>query len=413
MQLGLELKIAYRFFRSKAKDKFVSAISIFSIAGIALGVATLIVVMAVMKGYEVELISRLNAMNGDVVVVPAKDADLSLLQKQLSDIPHVTSVISQVNGQGMLSANNTSAGVMVRGTDKNDLGEKKIVANSIQEGSLKDYDENSIIIGNALAKQLGVTVGDQVRFISPQSNSTVLGFVPKFKTLTVAAIFDVGMYEHNLGTVFIPLDLAFKLFDKNSVDYLEVAVDSPINTISVIENIGKASFAEGLIKEVRTAYDSNMALKEALQVERVVMYFILTLIILVAAFNIISSLVILVKDKSKNIAILKTFGMSSFAVMRIFVWSGMFIGMIGTAIGGIVGVLFASNIENIKQLLESFFGTTMFNPVVYYLTKLPCVLDVYNVIIVIITALVLSNLSTLYPAFRAASLEPAKSLRNE
>ncbi len=412
MFLYPELKIAYKFFKSKNKDTFISIISLFSIIGIALGVATLITVMSIMKGYEVELISRLQGINGDLSIIPYNSEEALSIQKKADSIQYVEYTIGQITGQGLLTNGKDSFGVMVKAMDETDILKKRLLVNNILFGSVNTFNLDSIILGVDLAALLGVDVGEEVKFISPNGSNTLMGFIPKFKTLTVSGIFDVGMYEHNMGTVFIHLDTAKALFQKQDIDDIEITIDKFEHVSFVVDQI-KKNIAYDYPITIKSVADSNKALQEALKTERIVMYFILTLMILVAAFNIISSLVILVKDKNKNIAILKTFGMSNKSIAGIFVIAGMIIGAIGTLSGGIIGLLFTYNIESIKAFIESFYGSKLFDPIIYYLTKLPVEVDLTNILFIIITALGLSILSTLYPAIRAAKIEPAKTLRNE
>ncbi len=412
MFLDPELQIAYRFFKSKTKDAFISIISLFSIIGIALGVGTLIIVMSVMSGYEIELITRLKGMNGDLAVMTNDPNTRDIIQQQLEEINGVDYAIQQINGQGLLSNGQDASGVSIKATSFTDIMKKKLLVQNILSGDLSNFSSDSIVIGIELATQLGVGIGDELKFISPKGSNTLMGFIPKFKTLQVVAIFDVGMYEHNLGTVFIDINTAFALFQKDNIDQIEVTIQNFDDAKQIIEAIRSNIAINHGLAIVNLAH-SNQVLQEALKTERVVMYLILMLMIVIAAFNIISSLVILVKDKNKNIAILKTFGMSDISIAHIFIISGSIIGLIGTTVGSVLGTLLAYNIDSIKRTLEYLSGNTLFDPVIYYLTQLPANVDISNIVIIIFTSLGLSVLSTIYPALRAAKLEPAKTLRNE
>lgn len=417
MSVGLELQIAYRFFKSKAKDKFISIISMFSIIGIILGVATLIVVMSVMNGYEKELIDRISGIDGDVVVTNytadgfAK-VETALLKSGIEVDASIEHIIRQTDGEGLLlGANNVASAVAVRGIDIENIVSKQIISQNITHGSLNGYMDSGILIGPALALKLGVNVGSSVKLISPNGTQSLVGYVPKFKTFKVVGIFNTGMYEHNLGTVFISSKYAGLMFEKLVPNKIEIKLLDE----SKLEIFTKKlhTILDGTGAVVLHKYQLNNHLREALRVERVVMYLILTLIIVVAAFNIISSLIILVKDKSKNIAILKTYGLSNSSISKIFVISGSIIGVFGSIIGSIIGILFVLNIENLKELLESFTGLKLFNPVIYYLTNLPSQIDWFGVVMVIVTSLLLTIFATLYPSYRACRLNPVVILRNE
>lgn len=413
MSIGLELEIAYRFFRSKAKDKFISIISLFSIVGIILGVATLIIVMSVMNGYEKELIERISGIDGDVVISNYSESDLQKVQDYTNNLSYIEHMIQQTGGEGLLlGINNVSSAVAVRGIDRDGILQKKIIGDNIIYGSLEGYSEDGILIGPDLALKLGVEIGDSVKLISPNGSQTLLGYIPKFKTFNVVGIFDSGMYEHNLGTIFVSFKNASLMFDKAFFDKIEIklADESKLDsTVEGLHNLLSTSSGTNILHK----YQSNNHLREALRIERVVMYFILTLIIVVAAFNIISSLIILVKDKSKNVAILKTYGMSSGSISRIFMISGSMIGILGAFIGSVIGIVFVLNIESMKEFLESSTNLKFFDPVVYYLTNLPSHVDWSGVVLVILTALLLTIIATFYPSYRASKLDPVAILRNE
>lgn len=409
MDLFLELDIAYRFFKSKAKDKFISVISLFSILGIVLGVGTLIVVMSVMNGYEKELIDRLSGIDGDLIIENYTETDFEKV-KAIGPQFGLEHVLRQVEGQGMLiGRGDLASAVAVRGISESELSEKRLIADNLRYGSMEEYEEGGILLGPELAIKLGVNIGDSLRLVVASGTQTLMGFIPKFKTFKVVGVFDTGMYEHNLGTVFIPSSSAEILFPKSETRLeIKLLEDSRIDAFTkvLVSHLSQNVF-------IISKFQANNHLREALKVERVVMYMILTLIILVAVFNIISSLIILVKDKNKNIAILKAYGMSSGSIQRIFILAGSLIGLIGTVFGGLIGIIFVLNIERLRTFLEGLTGVALFNPVIYYLTNLPAIVDWSSVCAVILTALALTLIATFYPSFRASRLDPIKILRDE
>lgn len=408
-----EWLIAWRYLKSKQKDSFISVISAFSLAGIALGVATLIIVMSVMNGYEVELIKRIIGINGHLTI-NRESGDIYDYDSYVSEISKIEGVefsAPMITGQGMASHESASSGVMVRGMRASDVMEKPALEDAIKFGSIYHDNTNEVIIGATLARKLGVKMGDKIKLISASSDVTILGTMPRIKTYEVVGIFDVGMYEYNASTIFMPLEAAQNYFDhENAVTDIEIILSNHKLTDVVTNEIAVLRDDRMMVVDFSK---SNEQLVAALTVERNVMFLILTLMVLVAAFNIISSLIMLVKDKSKSVAILRTIGLSKGSVLRIFIICGSFIGVTGSAIGGILGVMFAANIENIRSFLEGLTGTNLFDPMIYYLTKLPASLEFSNVVSIISMSMLLSFLATIYPAWRAAKLMPAQALRYE
>lgn len=409
-----EIKIALRYLKSKRKEGFISVISAFSFIGIALGVATLIIVMAVMNGYEVELIKRILGINGHISVSSpyGKIEKYQELISGIEKIPGVKFVAPQVIGQAMATNKENASGVLVRGMEGEDLKKKPIMDSAIKSGSLNNYIEgNGIIIGTTLAQNLRAGVGSEVKLIAPSSDAIIIGTIPRMKTFKVVGIFDVGMYEYNSSTVFMQLSSAQKFFRYyESISDIEIIAEK----LSQVEII-KSEIA-AIQKEPLTIIDWSITHQNwinALKVERNVMFLILTLIIIVAAFNIISSLIMLVKEKTRSIAILRTVGMTKSSIIKIFILSGSVIGFVGTFLGAVIGVAFSLNIERIKLFLESMTGLTLFDPVIYYLTQLPVDLEARNVVSVLLISLGLSFLATVYPAWKASKLMPAEALRYE
>jgi lipoprotein-releasing system permease protein len=411
---AFERMVAMRYLRSRRQEGFISVIAWFSLLGIGLGVATLIIVMSVMNGFRFELLSRILGVNGHLSVYA--DGQQALpnfdeLAKRVQAVPGVVAVTPTVEGQVMASANNQATGVLVRGLRAQDVAKRPILANNIITGNIADFEgTNAILIGDKLARSLNVRVGDQVTLISPKGNVTAFGTVPRMKAYTVVALFSVGMYEYDSRFVYMPLEAAQIYFQvENAVNYLDVMVDHPDNARDRATAIRTATGARNILDWQQ----SNSSFFTAIQVERNVMFLILTLIIVVAAFNIISSLIMLVKDKGRDIAILRTMGATRGMVMRIFLLSGASVGVIGTMFGFLLGTAFSMNIETIRQWVEKLSGANVFNAEIYFLSKLPAIVDPMEVVIVVGMGLGLSFLATIYPSWRAARLDPVEALRYE
>jgi lipoprotein-releasing system permease protein len=409
-----EWMIALRYLRARRKEGFVSVISVISLIGIALGVATLIIVMSVMNGFRHELLSRILGLNGHVVVQSLSGplTDYEGLAAKLRSVSGVTRATPVVDGQVMASANGINSGALVRGITRDDLRQFTTVSTKLSPGALARFQGgDSVIVGYRLAQKLGLLPGMNITLIAPEGNVTPFGTTPRVKTYSIAGTFNIGMSEYDATFIFMPLDEAQLYFNMNgSVSDLEVMVTNPDNLGTVIPAISRTV---GPHMRIVTWQDMNSSLFGALQVERNVMFLILTLIILVAALNIVSGLVMLVKDKGGDIAILRTMGAARGAVMRVFFIAGASIGVLGTITGLIIGVVFCSYIEEIRQFLSSLTGTTLFNPEIYFLSKMPAEMDMGEVIAVVVMALSLSFLATLYPSWRAARLDPVEALRYE
>ncbi|MBN9534003.1 MAG: lipoprotein-releasing ABC transporter permease subunit [Alphaproteobacteria bacterium] len=409
-----EWMIALRYLRARRKEGFVSVISVISLIGIALGVATLIIVMSVMNGFRHELLSRILGLNGHVVVQSLSGplTDYEGLAAKLRSVSGVTRATPVVDGQVMASANGINSGALVRGITRDDLRQFTTVSTKLSPGALARFQGgDSVIVGYRLAQKLGLLPGMNITLIAPEGNVTPFGTTPRVKTYSIAGTFNIGMSEYDATFIFMPLEEAQLYFNMNgSVSDLEVMVTNPDNLGTIIPSISRTV---GPRMRIVTWQDMNSSLFGALQVERNVMFLILTLIILVAALNIVSGLVMLVKDKGGDIAILRTMGAARGAVMRVFFIAGASIGVLGTITGLIIGVVFCSYIEEIRQFLSSLTGTTLFNPEIYFLSKMPAEMDMGEVIAVVAMALSLSFLATLYPSWRAARLDPVEALRYE
>lgn len=416
---SFERMVAKRYLRARKGERFVSIIAIFSLIGIALGVGTLIVVMAVMNGFKADLLGRILGLNGDLSVYSQSyDGPTSLrgynnLSNRIEQMPHITSAIPFIEGQVLISAGNFNSGGMVRGMTASGLEKLKVISKTLDPTVLKQFQgDDVIIIGETLAEQANLGVGSRLTLISPKGSATVMGNIPRIKSYRIIGIFDSGMHEYNSSYVFLPMQAAQKYFQlDDEVTGIQIFSNDSTHIQAVTHQL-ENSFRNDNLKFVDWT-QSNNAFFGAVQVEQNVMFLILALIILVAAFNVISSLIMMVKDKTRDIAILRTMGASRGAIMRIFLMCGASVGVTGTLIGTILGILFCKNIEHIRQGLQKITGTNLFNPEVYYLEHLPAKLDWSDVIQVVSMALFLSLLATLYPSWKAAKTDPVEALRNE
>ena len=409
-----EWMMALRYLRARRQEGFISVIAWFSLLGIALGVATLIIVMAVMNGFRQELLTRILGINGHLSVYgqTSQIRNFDPIAERIAKVDGVRAVIPLIEGQVMVTARGVARGAVVRGIRAEDLKRRKIISDNIKSGSLDAFrGQSSIVIGQRLAGKMGVNIGDKITLISPKGNATAFGTVPRMRAYTVAATFQVGMYEYDSSFIFMPLPAAQVFFKHpNAISNLEVFVDDPDDAVAIGREVSKALKGRARIHDWQRV---NASFFNAIQVERNVMFLILTLIILVAAFNIISSLIMLVKDKGKDIAILRTMGVTQGQIMRIFFIAGASIGTIGTMAGFALGLAFAENIETIRQWIQGLTGTELFAAEIYFLSQLPAVVNPSEVVSVVLMGLGLSFLATLYPSWRAARLDPAEALRYE
>jgi lipoprotein-releasing system permease protein len=410
----VEWMIAGRYLRARRREGFISVIAGFSFLGIALGVATLIIVMAVMNGFRHELLTKILGVNGHIVVqaVGAPFTDYAAVAARIDRVPGVIRAVPLVEGQALASSGSGTAGVLVRGIRASDLARTPLVANNIKAGTLAKFDTaGGVAIGTRLAEQLGLRIGDILTVISPRGAVTPMGTTPRIKGYPVTAIFEVGMSEYDSTIVFMPLTEAQAFFNHpGEATSVIVYVDNPDRVDAMRGKVLDAAGRQALVFDWR---QRNSTFFSALEVERNVMFLILALIVLVAALNIVSGLIMLVKDKGQDIAILRTMGASRGLILRVFLITGAAIGVVGTLAGLVIGVLVADNIDTIRQFISDLSGTQLFSPEIYFLSHLPADLDPGETAGVVVMALVLSFLATLYPAWRAARLDPVEALRYE
>lgn len=409
---GFEWLLAGRYLRTRRREGFVSVIAGFSFLGILLGVATLIIVMSVMNGFRKELLEKIVGVNGHIFATPIDRPldDYDSVAQRLAKIPGVKLAIPLVEGQALASSQSGNNGVLVRGVREADIKAIPFIGGNIRSGTLEGFDkEPGVAIGRRLANALGIQAGDMMTLVSPQGASTPFGTAPRIKAYPVKAIFEIGMTEFDGTFVYMPLAESQAYFNRDGdVNVIEIFVDDPDRTQSVRDAIEADAPRPLVLSDWR---QRNRSFFNALEVERNVMFIILTLIVLVAALNIVSGLIMLVKDKTEDIAIMRTMGATRGTVLRVFLMTGAAIGFFGTVGGLILGVVFAKNIKSIMAALNWLTGANLWDPTVRFLSDIPSVVDWREVVSVVVMALTLSLLATLYPAWKAARLDPVQALR--
>ncbi|WP_341750815.1 lipoprotein-releasing ABC transporter permease subunit [Candidatus Tisiphia endosymbiont of Sialis lutaria] len=408
------LKVAVRYFRAKKNERFISIISGFSLIGVTIGVAALIVVMSVMNGFHYELTKNIIGLNGDINITPVSRsiANYDEINKKLLSKSYIKHISPSVVGQALALGNRANSGAVIKGIDLSELKYKNQILQNVNTGDFADFSGKDVVaIGNELAYNLGIQAGDKIKLISPNSISTAFGSMPRSKEFMVVATFTSGAYDYDAATILMPLIAAQNFLSFGEViNLIEVITIEPSNAEVFaweIQNI------LGSKLRVISWQKSHLQFLNALAVERVAMFTILSLIIMVAAFNIVSSLFMLVKDKTSDIAVLRTIGASTRQIMLIFICNGMFIGVPGTVLGIILGTRFAYNIQSIKNILEKITGTKIFEAAIYYLYSLPSKVKMEDITLVASISIVLCFCATIYPAYKAAKLNPVDALRYE
>ncbi len=409
-----EWTLSLRYLRARRREGFISVIAGFSFLGIMLGVATLIIVMAVMNGFRQELLSKILGLNGHLLIQPLESplTDYAAVAERISKVDGIYLAAPLVEGQALASSPFNASGVVVRGMLGADLTKLSQIASNIKQGTLDGFDNGQgLAIGRRLAEQLSVRAGDNITLVSPRGAVTPMGTTPRIKAYKIAAVFEIGMSEYDSAFVFMPLTEAQAYFNRaGDVTAIEVYTDDPDNIDRFRQSVTDAAARPIYMIDWR---QRNATFFNALQVERNVMFLILTLIVLVAALNIVSGLIMLVKDKGSDIAILRTMGATQGAMMRVFLITGASIGVVGTIVGFLLGTVVCLNIEEIRRFLSWLTNTELFSPELYFLSKLPADMNVKETVAVLVMALGLSLLATLYPSWRAARLDPVEALRYE
>ncbi|MGJ4893498.1 lipoprotein-releasing ABC transporter permease subunit [Bradyrhizobium sp. HKCCYLRH2060] len=409
-----EWMLSGRYLRARRREGFISVIAGFSFLGIMLGVATLIIVMAVMNGFRKELLDKILGLNGHLLVQPLESplTDWKDVSERIAQVQGIRLAAPVVDGQGLGSSPFNASGVFIRGIRAQDLTNLTSIAKNIKQGSLEGFDEGQgVAIGRRLADQLSLHAGDSITLVAPKGAVTPMGTTPRIKPYKIAAVFEIGMSEYDASFVFMPLAEAQAYFNRNNdVTAIEIFTSNPDKVEEFRKTVTEAAGRPIFLVDWR---QRNSTFFNALQVERNVMFLILTLIVLVAALNIVSGLIMLVKDKGQDIAVLRTMGASQGAIMRIFLITGASIGVVGTLTGFVVGLLISMNIDSIRKFLSWLTSTDLFPNELYFLSKLPAEIDAGETAAVLIMALTLSFLATLYPSWRAARLDPVEALRYE
>ncbi len=410
-----ERTIATRYIKSRRVEGFISVSAWFSLIGIVLGVATLIVVMSVMNGFRTELVDRILGINGHLIVYNKNGLSIENyheIVKNISDTENVIAVTPHLEGQALAKTKNAVSGVIVRGANWSDLPAKKLLWKSLDKTTIKNFKTNQdVILGYRLAQRLNVSIGDYISLVSPNVMETAIGVLPVKQNFMVGGFFDIGMYEYDNNFIFIPWKKAEKfLSTKNIAHGIEIFLQNPKSTQNVYSDL-IAKLENNL--RIIDWKKRNSSFMNALDVEKNVMFIILTLIILVATFNIISSMTMLVQSKKSDIALMRTMGASKYLILRIFMLTGSIIGFLGTFIGAIIGIVVSINIEPIRNFVSNFFGQELFSPKIYFLSTLPSDINFNEVLAVMVLSIILTLLASIFPALKASRVSPAEALRYE
>ena len=407
----VERTIAFRYLKPKKKEGFLKVISIFSFTGIALGVAILIIVMSVMSGFRTELINKILGFNAHIIIKPY---DKKINKEDINKLDEIKKSISRIaftfSGQGILINRGNTTGIFVRSYLQNDIDKIDLIKNGIIDGSLNSFNKNTISIGKELAISMDLLVGDEITLMSTSNLQTPFGNLPLQEKFKISSIFSTGLAEFDQNVIFIPFENANSLFETSDMDIdLEIFLNKPDKVQLIKQNVQKI-FSNHY---VYTWEDLNKSFFGALKVERNVMFIILTLIIIVAAFNIISGLTILVKNKTKEIAILRTLGISKTSIAKVFFIIGFTIGFLATITGVTIGILFSYYIEEIRVLITSIFNIRLFPEEIYFLSQMPSEINLGYIIIISLFSLLITFLATIFPSLSAAKLDPIKALKYE
>ncbi len=412
---AFERMIAWRYLRPRRKEAAVSIVTLISLIGVTLGVAALIIVMAVMNGFRAELLDRILGLNGHIIVQPVDTPleDYAAVSERLSAIAGVRLVLPLIEGQALVSGNvGAGSGALVRGLRPDDMGKLTSVSGNIREGSLDGFNAGEgVLIGFRMAQNLGLIVGDQITLVSPEGDVTPFGTTPRVKSYPIAGIFEMGMSEYDASIVFLPFEQAQLYFNSEGrAQLIEVFIDDPDNVDAIKPEIEKNAGRPMILVDWR---QRNAAFFSALLIERNAMFLILSIVVIVASLNIISSLIMLVKEKGRGIAILRTMGASQSAILRIFIMAGTGVGVVGTATGVLLGVLVCLNIQGIQRFVNVISGAEVWDPTIRFLSEIPAEMNLNETLSVIGLSLFLSFLAAIIPARRAARLDPVEALRYE
>ena len=411
-----ELLLLKRFLFSKKTDGYISIFTWFSIIGIMIGVAAIIIVMSVMNGFREEITSRILGINGHInIYSTTEEINWESIEYLKNSENTSYFFLPLIETQALLITKENSQGVYIRSYEEEDIKKKKFIKNKIVRGKIYTEESNEIIVGYALANKLNLKINDEVKIAIPKSDKTIFGNIPRFKTLKISGIFNIGMFEYDFNFIFSDPSITRKLLllKEDSFNQIEIEAKNPDNVDEIQKKINQQFKIINNNLNSISWKQSNSSLINALNVEKNVMFLILTLIILVASMNIISGLIIFVKEKNKDIGILKMIGVSDISLIKIFVSVGLIIGLIGTLLGAILGVLFSLNIQLIQRFIENLFNINLFSKEVYYLTSLPSKLDFFEVFFVIIISLIISLFSTIFPALRSSKINPITTIKND